>query len=89
MSAEELQKRLATEGFGEELKPSLSAVRGIVARLLERPDLPADVKHTLVLIDQSSKHALIANHVEAGRNVVESEYSGIPSKKRVDSISCA
>jgi hypothetical protein len=74
VSASELTKRLRADGVGESLEPSLAAVRGIVGRLLEQSELPDDVKHTLALIDQSSKNALIANLVQGDKAVLASEY---------------
>lgn len=70
----ELERRLRHPGVGKDLAPSLRVVSGIVSTLLGARRQLDDVAHTLALIDQAVQHALVADHVEADRPVVESEY---------------
>ncbi len=71
---DELRRRLGAPHVGEQLQPSMSVVRAIVGRLLQHPELPDDVKHTLALLDQAAQLALVAAFVEQNVRVVASEY---------------
>jgi hypothetical protein len=74
VDADELGRRLGASGVGAELLPSISAIRGIVARLWERSDLSDDVRLTLALLDQVSQIVIVVNFVESQRTIVWSEY---------------
>lgn len=70
----ELRRRLDASEVGEELGPSLLAVRAILVNLLARALLPDDVKHSLLLLDQLTKYALVVDMVQQGKHIVDSEY---------------
>jgi len=70
----ELRRRLDASEVGEQLRPSLLAVRGILVCLLKHAELPDDLQHSLLLLDQLTKYALVADMVEQDKHIVDSEF---------------
>lgn len=71
---EELRRRLHADGVGVDVQASIGAIRAIAGALVDRPELPEDVKHTLVLLDLAAQNAFVANIVEKATTVRKSEF---------------
>lgn len=75
ISPTEMRRRLDASEVGAQLRPSLLAVRGILVNLLaSQANLQDDVQHSLLLLDQLTKYALVVDMVEQDKEIVHSEY---------------